>query len=205
MVRVVLIDDDPRFAAGVLKELERIPGVVAVASFGCYEGAAAKFKEIKPDVVIMDLRLGFGVLDGVAATRQLKQDFPRVKVLAFSGASDQVLDAFSAGADGALDKSDSHEALARAILDVNKGVFAVGEQAGRLLRDFLHFRGSTMSGLSPTETEVLRSLEAGCTYKEAASRLGMSINTLKTHARRINEKSLAYSRREAVNFRKFGL
>ncbi len=148
-------------------------------------------KELVPHVVLMDISLPN--LNGVEATRRIKQEFPNVQVIALSMHSDDrfVVEMFRSGASGYLLKDCASVELARAIRIVAKGkVYLSPTVAGTVVDELT--RQSTSSSafglLSSREREVVQLIAEGKTTKEAARHLGLSIKTVESHRRRVMQK-----------------
>ena len=148
--------------------------------------------KILPDVVVMDI--GMPELNGIEATKEIKCAHPQVRVLALSAMSDRryVVRILEAGASGYIVKSSAGDELVRAITAVAKGrKFLSAEVADAVIDSYLGnvpTAGSTLSLLAPREREVLQCLAEGCSSKEIAQRLEISIRTVETHRSNIMTK-----------------
>lgn len=197
-VRVLITDDHPvvreglEFMLGGHEEIE----LVGTASDG--EETLRYIPILKPDVVIMDLRLPGE--DGAAVTARIKAAHPGVKVLVLTAEADGEMfrRAVAAGADGFLLKSAKAAELAAAICDVAAGQSVVTPSlTGEL---FAAARGAAAppSPLSERELQVLQLLAEGRTNKEIAARLYVSEATVKTHVENILRKLEVSDRTQAV-------
>ena len=188
MIRVLIVDDHPVVREGLRALLARFPDCEVVAEAGSAEQAVALAGSVRPDLALVDLRLG-GRADGVATVRRL-QGVPCVILSAFRDEAG-FLDAMAAGARGYILKGSSPEDLHRAVRDVAAGGMAVDPSLAPLLvrRD---------PTLSPREREVLQHLALGLANKEVADRLGMAESTVKTHLESIYRKLEVYDRTAAV-------
>ena len=185
-VRVMVVDDHPMWRDAVERDLVAAGfQVVAVAANG--DEALARFPAAKPNVVVLDLQIPGP--NGVEVTAEvLKQDpAARVLILSASGEQADVLDAVKAGATGYLVKSASSADLLDAVRRVAAGdtVFTPG-LAGLVLGEFRRMLDAPptedgTSRLTERETEVLRLVAKGLSYKQIAERLVLSHRTVQNH------------------------
>ncbi len=185
MVKVMVVDDHPMWRDAVERDLVAAGyEVVAVASDG--REALARFPAAAPDVVVLDLQIP--APNGVEVTRQMLIHDPdaRVLILSASGEQADVLDAVKAGATGYLVKSSSSADLIDAVVRVSKGdtVFTPG-LAGLVLGEFRRIGDGdgepSVTGLTQRETEILKMVATGMSYKQIASRLVLSHRTVQNH------------------------
>lgn len=196
MIRVCLVDDHPTFRAGLRALLEASDIEVAgEASNGA--GALDCAREHEPDVVLMDLSMP-GV-DGVAATRQISRELPRVPVVVLTSFSDRarILDALDAGAIGYLLKDADPDELIRGIEAAAAGQSPLDPRAAR---EVLAMRQAPAGGesLSAREAEVLRLVSDGHANKVIALRLGISEKTVKNHLSAVFQKLGVTDRTQAA-------
>jgi DNA-binding NarL/FixJ family response regulator len=185
-VRVMVVDDHPMWRDAVERDLAAAGfQVVAVAANG--DEALARFPAARPNVVVLDLQIPGP--NGVEVTAEvLKQDpAARVLILSASGEQADVLDAVKAGATGYLVKSASSAELLDAVRRVAVGdtVFTPG-LAGLVLGEFRRMLDAPptedgTSRLTERETEVLRLVAKGLSYKQIAERLVLSHRTVQNH------------------------
>ena len=211
-VRVLLADDQRlvRESLGMLLGLLSGIDLVATASDG--DEALALTHEHKPDVVLMDLRMPR--LDGIEATRRLREREPDVRVIALTTYADDesVLGALRAGARGYLTKDASSDDIRNAILTVAAGEAALdpsvqhhvvaalagtGEQAADPCAST---GGELPDDLTPREAEVLALIAEGLTNSEIAERLVVSPTTVKSHINHLFSKAGLRDRAQAVNY-----
>ena len=178
-IRVMVVDDHPMWRDAVERDLvDAGLDVVAVAADG--REAIARFPAARPDVVLLDLQIPEP--DGVAVTAAIAQRAPgtRVLILSASGEQGDVLAAVKAGATGYLVKSASREELLDAVRRVAGGdpVFTPG-LAGLVLGEFQ--RDPEQTPLTERETEVLKLVAKGLSYRQIAERLVLSHRTVQNH------------------------
>jgi DNA-binding NarL/FixJ family response regulator len=179
IIRILLVDDHPVVRAGLSGLLASQPDfeVVGEASHGLE--ALALLNTLKPDVVLMDLRMP--LLDGVSAIRQIRASGarPQVLVLTTYDTDSEIVRAVEAGATGYLLKDVPREELFRAVRLCARGEAVLSPPiAARLLG---RMRGATEENLSVRELEVLALVAKGLSNKEIARKLKISEATVKTH------------------------
>jgi DNA-binding NarL/FixJ family response regulator len=210
MTRVMVVDDHPMWREGVARDLTE-GGFDVVATAGDGAEAVRRAAAARPDVVVLDLQLP--VRSGVEVTRDLVgalEPPPRVLVLSASGEQADVLEAVKAGATGYLVKSASREELLDAVRRTAKGVavFTPG-LAGLVLGEYRRLSGlpaaAPASGpavprLTDRETEVLRLVAKGLSYKDIAERLVLSHRTVQNHVQNTLTKLQLHNRVELVRY-----
>ncbi len=178
--------------------------VCAEASDG--RTAVEKARELKPDIVIIDV--GMPLLNGLDATRQIMKDNPRVRILILTMADgDQVVrEAFEAGAQGFVLKSDASRDLVAAIHALGHGnTFFTARVSKIVLSGYLEHIQRTKSEriaptLTPREREVIQLVAEGESSKQVAARLGISPKTAETHRNNVMQKLNLHSMVELVLF-----
>ena len=212
-IRVATIEDDARYRASLEALLRLSPGIELAGSFGSPVGALESLEndgEHSPwDVVLMDLDLPG--MSGIEATRRVKRILSDVSVVVLSvfEEPEKILEAICAGADGYLTKATPPEELLAQIRTVADGGSPLTSGVARTVVDLLrHLRQyesadpSTADDrleLSEREREVLRCLMDGMAYKQVADRLDISIDTVRSHIRRIYKKLQVHSVAQAVS------
>ncbi len=201
-ITVLIADDQTLFREGIKDVLsgERWMEVVGEAADGL--DAVAKAKKLKPDVVLMDIRLP--KMDGIAATRKIREACPNVNVLMLSSFEDEahVLDAIQAGANGYLSKMLPAAELVNSIKTfTSEGLMIPQQLMGKLLHGLRKMGEGglpTQSTLTKTEIKVLDFLGRGLSNKELAKELNCSVKTIKNHLNSAFHKLGVSSRTEAV-------
>ncbi|GLW29015.1 DNA-binding response regulator [Actinoplanes regularis] len=180
-VSVLVVDDQDLVRDGIAALLSLQQGVEVVGTASDGSAAVEMALRVRPDVVLMDVRMP--VMDGVAATAALRRSLPETRVLMLTTFDDDeyVNRALRAGATGYLLKNLPAAELAAAIRLVNAGVAQLDASvAGRLAAGL-----TDPEPLTPRETDVLRQVAAGATNREIAARLYLSEGTVKNHISRI--------------------
>ena len=204
-LKVMVVDDHPMWRDGVARDLtEAGLEIVATASTGTE--AINRAKATRPQVVVLDLQIPEP--NGVAVTSALVADDPgvRVLILSASGEQDDVLQAVKAGATGYLVKSASREELIDAVTRVARGdtVFTPG-LAGLVLGEYRRLSDTPANGddaprLTDRETEVLRLVAKGLSYKQIAERLVLSHRTVQNHVQNTLRKLQMHNRVQLVRY-----
>jgi len=196
---VLLVDDHTMVRQGLRMFLATDEGLYVVGEAENGQEALDRVAQLRPDVVLMDLRLP--VMDGVRAIRQIKARFPDVEVIALTSVlEDQlVVEAMQAGASGYLLKDTHPEELVEAIHAAGRGEVRLHpEAAKRLSREV---RTPEMrETLTPRETEILRMVGRGMSNKRIAQQLELSELTVKTHVSNLLSKLGLSSRTQAALF-----
>jgi DNA-binding NarL/FixJ family response regulator len=204
VIRVLLADDQRLVRSGFRMILRADPGLDVVGEAGDGVEAVALARELRPDVVLMDVRMPR--LDGIEATRQLlrEQDPPRVLVLTTFDLDEYVYAALRAGASGFLLKDAPEEQLAAAIRVAADGgaLFSPGVTR-RLIERFTALDPDVatpprLEELTARELEVLRLIARGLSNAEIAAELVVSDHTVKTHVARVLAKLDLRDRTQAV-------
>ncbi|WP_459984482.1 response regulator [Nocardioides sp. AN3] len=199
----MVVDDHPMWRDAVERDLAAAGHqVVAVAATG--REALARFAAARPRVVVLDLQIP--APDGVQVTAEMVRQDPavRVLVLSASGEHSDVLAAVTAGATGYLVKSASREELLAAVERVAEGdpVFTPG-LAGLVLGEFQRRSEEpdpTEPQLTERETEVLRMVAKGMSYRQIADRLVLSHRTVQNHVQNILRKLQMHNRVELTRY-----
>ena len=206
-LKVMVVDDHPMWRDGVARDLTEAGfAVVATASNGTE--ALTRAAAVRPDVVVLDLQIPAPT--GVEVTDRLVKDDPTVRVLILSASGEQadVLEAVKAGATGYLVKSASRDELLSAVRRVAEGdtVFTPG-LAGLVLGEYRRLSDAPSSSADPDtprlterETEVLRLVAKGLSYKQIAERLFLSHRTVQNHVQNTLRKLQLHNRVQLVRY-----
>lgn len=208
VVRVMVVDDHPLWCDAVARDLSEA-GYEVVATAGDGEEAVRRARNAAPDVVVLDLNLPG--LPGVAVCREIVRadPAPRVLILSASGEHSDVLEAVKAGATGYLMKSASREEVIHAVARTADGdpVFTPG-LAGRVLNEYRRLTterdlGDTdlhRSRLTERESQVVRQVAGGLSYKQIAEQMNLSHRTIQNHVQSILKKLQLRNRTELVRY-----
>lgn len=204
-IKIMLVDDHEIVRAGLRMLLQTQSDIEIVAEASSGSEAVALAQTHQPDVVLMDVTMPD--MNGIEATRQLKQSCPTVTVLALTIHEEEeyFFKMLNAGASGYIPKRAAPEDLLRAIQTVAKGeVFLHASVATALVKDYLQ-RGHSAAGpelsmLTEREQEVLTLIAGGLTNKEIGEQLGISPKTVARHRDNITEKLNLSSRAELTRY-----
>ncbi|MEU5425252.1 response regulator transcription factor [Streptomyces olivoreticuli] len=194
-VAVLLADDHPVVREGLSAMLESADGITVVGQAGSGEEAIVQATALRPDIVLLDLRMGG--MDGVAATGHILRRCPGTKVVIVTTYEDDadILRAVEAGAAGYLLKGSSRQELIDAVHTAARGETVLTPSlAGKLFRA----RVVEPSPLSGRECEVLGLVSQGLTNADIGARLFISEATVKTHLLRTFKKLGVSDRTAAV-------
>jgi DNA-binding NarL/FixJ family response regulator len=203
-IRVMVVDDHPMWRDAVERDLEAAGfEVVGVAANG--DEALARFPAARPNVLVLDLQIPGP--NGVEVTAEVLRQDPAARVLILSASGEQadVLDAVKAGATGYLVKSASREELLAAVRRVAAGdtVFTPG-LAGLVLGEFRRMSDPDAAPdhpeLTDRETEVLKMVAKGMSYKQIAERLVISHRTVQNHVQNTLRKLQMHNRVELTRY-----
>ncbi|AFP39622.1 response regulator [Mycolicibacterium smegmatis] len=203
---VMVVDDHPIWRDAVARDLAD-DGFDVVATADGVASASRRAAVVRPDVVLMDMRLGDG--SGAQATAEVLAVSPRSRVLVLSASDerDDVLQAVKAGATGYLVKSASRTELADAVRATAEGraVFTPG-LAGLVLGEYRRIaqqpaqEGPATPTLTERETEILRYVAKGLTAKQIAARLSLSHRTVENHVQATFRKLQVANRVELARY-----
>jgi DNA-binding NarL/FixJ family response regulator len=207
--RVVVVDDHDLAREGLKDMLFDEPDIEVVGEAANGRESLLVCSRLRPDMLLMDVRMP--EMDGLAATREIKEKYPEVSVLMVTMHEnpDYLLEALKAGAAGYVLKDAAQEDVLEAVRRVREGESPLNsELAARLLRRLAAegeangprraYRGSSIDKLTPREFEVLRLMKLGYTNRQIAEKLVISLGTAKNHVEHIIAKLGASDRTQAV-------
>ncbi|MEM9925496.1 MAG: response regulator transcription factor [Cyanobacteria bacterium P01_D01_bin.50] len=208
MISVVLVDDQHLIRQGLKTLLELEPDLEIVGEAANGEEAVVMVEKLRPDVVLMDIRMP--KMDGVAATREIKNKFAQTKILVLTTFDDDeyIKAALQNGAMGYLLKDTPSEELAVAIRAVYRGYTQLGPGiVKKLLTQFppaIASQSSTppssLAELTKREKEVLCLIATGANNREIAQKLYISEGTVKNHVTNILNRLELRDRTQAAIF-----
>lgn len=201
MIRVAIVEDRDDIREGLAALLDGSRACRATATYGTMEDGIRGISSAPPDVVLVDIGLpGMSGIDGI---RVLHEKHPNLALLVLTIYEDdeRIFAALCAGASGYLLKKTPPARLVESIEDAVRGGAPMSPEIARRVVEF--FRGtrrpeSSAPPLSPQEKRLLQLLVEGHHYKTAAAEMGISVNTVSFHLRRIYEKLQVHSKSEAV-------
>ncbi|MCU0533961.1 MAG: response regulator transcription factor [Hydrococcus sp. Prado102] len=201
-MRILIVEDDPLMQLGLEQALSNYPGLEIVGQAEDGYSGVQKAIALKPDLIVMDIALPS--LDGIAATKQIKEALPNVRIVMLTSHTLQteVMAALSSGADAYCVKGASLERLLVAIEAAKDGATYLDPQVARLVLNNLKpptpQPNQNFARLSEREMEVLKLIVEGKSNTEIADELFLSTNTIKTHVRGIMNKLTVDDRVQAA-------
>ena len=200
MIRLIIVDDHPLVRSGVRSQLP--PDVEVVGEAGDVASAVRLIEATKPDVVLLDVHLPGG--DGPAVIRDARSPGTRYLALSVSDAAQDVVAVVRLGARGYVTKSIDAEGLADAIHRVARGEAVFNPKLAGFVLDAFTGAAATsddeLDKLTPREREVMRLIARGCTYREVAAELFVSVKTVETHVSAVLRKLQVSDRHELARW-----
>jgi len=192
-IRVLCVDDHPLVRKGIASILANEADMELVAEAGNGMEAVEKFQQLRPDVVLMDLRMPH--MDGTQATRAIRESEPEARIIALTSydGDQDIYRALEAGVRGYILKEMVHTEVVRAIRTVISGKRLMPPEVAERLSEYF-----PQVALTPREVEVLGFVARGLANKEIAHKLGTANGTIKMHVQNILEKLGASDRTHAV-------
>ncbi len=200
-IKVSIIEDDAWIRENLAARIAQTPGFACVGAHGTAEEAITLLPGQGPDVILMDINLP--KMNGIECVRRLKGLIPSAQILMLTvyEDSDKIFNSLLAGASGYLLKRTPQAEILDAIADVHRGNSPMTGHIARKVVQYFNQRGGAsgeMEKLSIRERQVLEHLSRGVPYKEIASELQVSIDTVRAHIKGIYGKLHVHSRGEAV-------
>jgi DNA-binding NarL/FixJ family response regulator len=216
-ISVAIVEDDQRLRTTLEQVLGEAEGCRLVGAFATVADAVQGIPWLAPDVILMDINLPDGT--GVDCVAALAPQLPQTQILMLTAYQDPdtTFRAITAGARGYLVKPVKAARLVEAIREIREGGVPMSRTIARkVIEAFSRMNAGSRAAapaqpastaeddvsLTPREQQVLELLVAGCSYKEAASQLGISTSTVGVYVARIYEKLHVSSRREIVAWSK---
>jgi two-component system NarL family response regulator len=199
-MRLVIIEDDPLLLENLTLLLRGEEGITVSGSYRSAEDAMKALKNASPEVMLTDL--GLPGMSGVELIKKAKEDMPSLEIMAHTVFEDRerVFSAIKAGASGYILKGSTPREIIESIHSLYKGG---APMSPKIARKIIHEFQDDVTGeqflLTQRETEVVKRVEEGLTYKEIGERLSISTHTVHTHIKNIYEKLQAKDRNDAIN------
>jgi DNA-binding NarL/FixJ family response regulator len=201
-VKILIYDDNEALRISMEALISEEPDFELVASIPNAETIVTDIKELKPDVVLMDIDMP--VVNGVQAVRNIRkvdQNLPVIMLTVFDD-NENIFNAVCAGASGYILKRYATEEIADAIRNVMTGGAPMTGSVARKVLQMVPQAKTTdqeTSDLSRRETEILQFLVKGYSYKMIAAELKVSLDTVRFHIKKIYDKLHVHSATEAVS------
>jgi two-component system, NarL family, response regulator len=192
-ISILAADDHPLIRSGLERMIDGEPDMRMVGQASNGEEAVALYRDTRPDVVLMDLRMP--AMDGLTAIRTIVREFPEAKIIALTTyeGDEDIFRALSAGAKGYLLKDMLRTEVLAAIRMVHRGNRGIPSQVAARLAEFM-----PRQQLTARELEVLELVAKGFNNREIARVLGRAEGTIKVHVKNILAKLEVDDRTEAV-------
>jgi DNA-binding NarL/FixJ family response regulator len=201
MIHVAIIEDIKEIREGLQMLIDSSDGFVCSEIFASAEQAIEKLPGSCPDVALMDINLPG--MTGIEAVKKLKVQCPSTLFIMSTVYEDDenIFESLKAGASGYLLKKTAPSKILDAITEVYEGGSPMSSQIARRVIASFQKKDSIDEAdiLTPKEKEILKALSKGLRYKEIADEMKISMETVRSHARKIYEKLHVQSRTEALN------
>jgi DNA-binding NarL/FixJ family response regulator len=198
-IKVFIYDDNSARRDSLKALMELSPEIVFAGEAASCSTVLQDMESTFPDVVLMDINMPD--VDGIEGLKKIKTTYPHIKVLMQTvfDDSDKIFDCIRNGASGYILKKDSAQRIVQAIQEVYDGGAVMNPSIALKVLDYFH-PNKKDNPLSQRETEVLKLLSDGLSYKMVADKLFLSFNTVNTHVKHIYEKLHVSSIGEAIAF-----
>lgn len=202
-IKVLIIEDHELTRIGLSLIIEKSNKIELIGEANNGIAGISKAKRINPDIVLMDI--GLGDIDGIEATKQIKNFNSDIKIIAFTSRNSEndVMEMFLAGADGYMMKGATSEQIIRAIESVNEGVAWIDPAVAKLVLYKIQkaprkIEAKNNYDLTNREIEVLQLIVNGLSNEEIANKLFITVSTAKIHVHHILDKLAVKDRTTAA-------
>ncbi|MHB8843645.1 MAG: response regulator [Nitrospirota bacterium] len=198
-MKVSIVEDDVLLRQNLKLLLSGESGISVVSVYGSAEEALRSISKAKPEILLADI--GLPGMSGIELIREVKEQMPGVEIMAHTVFDDRetVFSAIKAGASGYILKGSTPRELIDALHTLAKGGSPMSPKIARkVIREFQDEGIDEQYLLSHRETEIVREVENGLTYKDIALKLNISPHTVHTHIKNIYEKLHAKDRQGAL-------
>ncbi len=195
-IKIILADDHKLFRDGLFSLLDKHPGFEVLAQAADGREALELVRELLPNILVIDIAMPG--MNGIEATKRIKNEYPNIKIIALSMHSDRqyIEGMLKAGASGYLLKDCAFEELINAIRTVVENhIYLSPKISDIVVSDYIQSSSENVifSSLTLREREVLQLLAEGVCTKDIASKLCVSVKTIETHRHNIMSKLNLYS------------
>jgi DNA-binding NarL/FixJ family response regulator len=198
---VLLYEDNPLLSESIQSMLRLNPDLRLAGAFQSPVQVSSHLQELTPDLLIMDIDMpGMNGIEAVTQVRHRNKELPILMLTVFDD-NQHVFDAICAGASGYLLKKHIATRLFSAIEEVMEGGAPMSPSIARMVLAAMHQKTAPENPyqLTPKEKEVLTSLSKGNSYKMIAAEIQISLDTVRTHIKKIYDKLHVHSQTEAVS------
>jgi len=203
-IKVLIADDHQLFREGVANLLSSAPQIEVIGQAKDGKEAVQKAIQLKPDIILIDINMP--LMNGIEATKMLKEKMPELKIIAVSMHSDKqyVKGILEAGADGYLLKNCTYQQLTDAILSVHSGKKILSEDITELvIKGYIDPAKPNPDGLdelSERELEIFKLIAEGKSTREIGEKLFISVKTVGTHKQHILSKLNLKTNTDIIKF-----
>jgi DNA-binding NarL/FixJ family response regulator len=200
-IKVALCEDNDIYRESLVQFIEDTPGFVVTDALSSAENILETVKKNPPDIILMDIDMPG--INGIKATGNIKQNFPKINILILTVYEDdqKIFDAILAGASGYLLKKTEPSRILEAMIEVQQGGASMSASIVKRVISFFHQKEQNISKdylLSQRELTILQCLVNGDSYKMIADNCNISIGTVRSHINNIYKKLHINSKSEAV-------
>lgn len=200
-IKVIYYEDNSNLREGISFLIQSTPQLDLLATFSNADTVKVDTEELKPDVILMDIDMpGTNGIDAVAIVKAVSPKTQVIMLTVFDN-EEKIFNAIRNGASGYLLKHTPPSEIIDSIFDVNKGGSPMTANVARKVLQYFQSQPKAQKedyNLSERELQIVKGLVSGYSYKAIASELFISIDTVRSHIRRIYEKLHVNSKTEAV-------
>ncbi|HEU4860966.1 MAG TPA: response regulator transcription factor [Chitinophagaceae bacterium] len=200
-IKVIYYEDNSNLREGISFLIQSTPQLDLLATFSNADTVKVDTEELKPDVILMDIDMpGTNGIDAVAIVKAVSPKTQVIMLTVFDN-EEKIFNAIRNGASGYLLKHTPPSEIIDSIFDVNKGGSPMTANVARKVLQYFQSQPKAQKAdynLSERELQIVKGLVSGYSYKAIASELFISIDTVRSHIRRIYEKLHVNSKTEAV-------
>ena len=200
-IKVIYYEDNSNLREGISFLIQSTPQLDLLATFSNADTVKVDTEELKPDVILMDIDMpGTNGIDAVAIVKAVSPATQVIMLTVFDN-EEKIFNAIRNGASGYLLKHTPPSEIIESIFDVNKGGSPMTANVARKVLQYFQSQPKAHKedyNLSDRELQIVKGLVSGYSYKAIASELFISIDTVRSHIRRIYEKLHVNSKTEAV-------
>lgn len=201
MINVAIIEDDKLIGNSVLTFLCSQPNMNVVVHVNSLEELYSQFPIVKqqPNVVLLDIVLPGA--SGITGIKRIKEEWPDADIIMFSVMDDgeSIFQSLCEGAVGYITKEFSMDEVKHAIEDVASGKGIMSSSIARKVAEHFHVRKKWDDNLTPREQDIVQGITEGLSYKLLASKLGISIDTVRKHIKSVYKKLQINSKGELIS------
>ncbi len=201
MINICIVEDDMIIGNAVKTFLSSKSDVNVLGYYGSIEEIRQQHKKsnLKPDILLLDIVLPG--LSGIAGIKLLKELWPDVDIIMFSVMDDgeSIFKSLCDGAVGYITKDFSMEDIYLAVRDVSEGKGIMSPSIARKVAEHFHIKRKLENDLTPREMDIVHGMTEGLSYKLLASKLGISIDTVRKHIKNIYRKLQINSKGQLIS------